>query len=230
VGSTAPGAAVTVTVVEVDLGGVTPAALAACDAALPADERDVAPARRVARAALRTVLGDALGVAPADVPISRRCAHCGDPVHGKPFVPGAALACSLTHTGTLALVAWANAPVALGVDAERVRPRVHLDRLAARVLGPAEHTRWRALPEAERCAAFLRAWTAKEAYVKATGRGIAALLGGVPATVPGWTVGALPLPEGYVGALAVDAEPVGVVRSVWDPAGRGPAGGGGPVP
>jgi 4'-phosphopantetheinyl transferase len=47
-----------------------------------------------------------------------------------------------------------------------------LSNLAARVLSQCELTAWNTIPLAKRRAEFLRAWTRKEAYVKATGEGL----------------------------------------------------------
>jgi 4'-phosphopantetheinyl transferase len=57
-----------------------------------------------------------------------------------------------------------------------------------------------ALPSDRRPEEFLAFWTAKEAYLKATGAGIAA---GLPAsTPPGWQLERLCPAPGYAGAVA----------------------------
>ena len=74
----------------------------------------------------------------------------------------------------------------VGVDVEEVRPRRRLDALAARVLNDEEHAAWLRLDDAdEQLRSFLRVWTAKEAYLKALGIGIATRLRDVPARVDG---------------------------------------------
>ena len=86
----------------------------------------------------------------------------------------------------------------VGVDVETRRNRRHLDRLAARSMTPAEHERWQREPEPERLDAFLRLWTAKEAYLKATGHGLVRPMRSVTAAPPGWTVaGAGPSPVNH---------------------------------
>ena len=65
----------------------------------------------------------------------------------------------------------------VGIDLESgdrfVGREAELASVATRVLTPRELTVWRALPNAEaRLAAFLRAWTRKEAFGKATGEGV----------------------------------------------------------
>jgi 4'-phosphopantetheinyl transferase len=152
----------------------------------------------VAHAALRSVLGTALGVEPADIAFDRSCRICGDPKHGKPVVVGADVEFSLAHSGALAVVAW-------------TRTAGRLEPLAARILDPAEYAAWRALAPAERLPAFLRHWTAKEAYLKALGVGLFRK-GEVPPVSPQWTVTPIDVGTGAVAALAVDqaAAPVPV--------------------
>jgi 4'-phosphopantetheinyl transferase len=182
------------------------------DALLAPDEHDARTPIRVGRAAARIVLADALDLDPARVPISRRCAHCGHATHGRPTVTGgAAISFSLSHSGAFGVVAVADGDVRVGVDVEEVRPRGHLDALAARVLNDEEHAAWLALDDADdRLRAFLRAWTEKEAYVKALGTGIATPLREVPPQVEGWRRCALDLGADRVAALAVDRAEVGV--------------------
>lgn len=86
---------------------------------------------------------------------------------GKPFLPmHPQVHVNVTHCRFLAAAAVDAAPV--GVDAEPVRPlreRV-LERACAR-----EEQDW-ALSQPDPDYAFIRLWTAKESYVKATGTGI----------------------------------------------------------
>lgn len=116
-------------------------------------------------AALRVVLGAALGMAPEAVPLIA-------PPGVKPRLAWEGPRFSLSHsdaTGLIALSPGAD----VGVDLERVRPLPQLATLARRVLAPEELHDWSALPEACRAEAFFRYWTAKEAYVKGTGEGLA---------------------------------------------------------
>lgn len=196
-----------------------PAAVAArLTRSLPPNEAEGSTAVRVARGALRIVLGDALGIEPAGVDISRRCAHCGHDTHGRPTVvgdPASPISFSLSHSGDFAVIALAGAGVRVGVDVEEVRPRRRLDALAARVLSGPDHAVWREIDDAdERLRAFLSAWTEKEAYLKAIGIGIATRLRDVPTSVAGWSMCALDVGAGRRAALAVDRTPVVVRRLV----------------
>jgi phosphopantetheinyl transferase len=187
---------------------------------LPASECDAPVPVRVARAATRLVLAEALHVDPLDVEISRQCVHCGHPSHGRPTVSAAAstagpVSFSLSHSGAFAIVALAAGEVRLGVDVEEIKGRPRIDGLAARVLNDEEHARWLAIDDSnEQLRSFLRSWTAKEAYLKALGIGIVTRLRDVPDRVDGWCTRRLELGESRIGALAVDRNDVEVRYSV----------------
>jgi 4'-phosphopantetheinyl transferase len=61
----------------------------------------------------------------------------------------------------------------IGVDIEVIRDGFDVLAIAESALPPAEAAALRSLPAAERRVAFFRAWTRREAHVKATGRGLA---------------------------------------------------------
>jgi len=204
-----------VRVVLVDLGR-PPSAVEALTATLATDERRGSPESQVARAALRDLLGEELGAAPESVEISRECARCGDPDHGKPFVVGADLSFSLSHSASVAVVALVRDSSQIGIDLEAVRDRVRLQDLAQRVCSPEQFDAWQALPVADQLPGFFRLWTAKEAYLKATGEGITTSLAAVPERPDGWFVGTVPgMPEGYVAALAIDRPEIEITAVEW---------------
>jgi 4'-phosphopantetheinyl transferase len=179
---------------------------------LPAAEADTSAPIRVARAATRVVLGDALDADPAAIEISRRCEHCDHPTHGRPTVTGRDdISFSLSHSGSLAVIALTNDGATVGVDVETLRPRRRLPALAARIMNDDEYAAWTALDdESDRLRAFLRTWTAKEAYLKALGIGIATRLRDVPAQVDGWSTAELTVGTGTMAALAIDRTDFGV--------------------
>jgi 4'-phosphopantetheinyl transferase len=86
------------------------------------------------------------------------------PVHGHDV--------SWSHSGERLLVALGTG-VEVGADLERLRPRPRALELAQRFFEPAETAWLAALPEDARNAGFVRLWCAKEAVLKAHGRGIA---------------------------------------------------------
>lgn len=160
-----------------------------------------------AHAALRMILGSILEVDAASVRFRRTCGRCGAQDHGRPWVAEAApLDFSIGHSGDRAIVAVSDG-VQVGADIEAVRPRVHLQRLARRVLDPTDHAEWSALSGERALASFLEAWTAKEAYLKATGEGITRRLSGVPrAATPGWSLARPETGGGYVAAVVARSE------------------------
>ncbi|MFI1962955.1 4'-phosphopantetheinyl transferase family protein [Streptomyces pathocidini] len=162
---------------------------------------------RVAHVVLRRLLGAYLACDPAGVAFVREpCPGCGGP-HGRPAVPGALPHFSLSHSGDLVLLAFAETPV--GVDVEAVPSPETANEVAA-VLHPRERAEIGALPAGRRADAFARCWTRKEAFLKGTGKGLAEApsvtyvgAGPEPAGPPGWAVADLALPGAYAGAFAV---------------------------
>ncbi|MFZ3567416.1 4'-phosphopantetheinyl transferase family protein [Streptomyces sp. BH097] len=163
-----------------------------------------------AHRALRTVLGERLGRDPGDVRFTRLpCPGCGGP-HGRPaLVDTPGLHFSLSHSGDLALVALAPAPV--GADVEELPSSQVAGELTA-VLHPRERAELAALAEPEeRRLAVARAWVRKEAYLKGLGTGLSrgtnrdyvGVLAHSPGAPEGWTLRDVPVPEGYTAAVAL---------------------------
>ncbi|MFF2654903.1 4'-phosphopantetheinyl transferase family protein [Streptomyces sp. NPDC058045] len=72
---------------------------------------------RVAHVGLRMLLGGYLGVAPGELVLERAvCPCCGGP-HGRPVVRGTEVQFSLSHTRGLGLLAFADRPVRVDVEA-----------------------------------------------------------------------------------------------------------------
>ncbi|MEV7404398.1 4'-phosphopantetheinyl transferase superfamily protein [Streptomyces sp. NPDC091267] len=157
--------------------------------------------------ALRVLLGAWLKIAPAAVVLRREpCPSCGGP-HGRPATDGG-VHFSLSHSRGVALLAFADVPV--GVDVE-LAPQARTVSDIGYQLHPAEIRELAELPEEQRPAAFVRAWTRKEAYLKGKGIGLADGLshdhvGTGPRPQPGppgWTVTDVAVPAGYAAAVAV---------------------------
>lgn len=115
----------------------------------------------------RAWLGEVLGCAPEAVPLHRDA-------QGRPRLVGDAAGCdaSWSHSGDRLLLAFGRG-VGLGVDLERERPRPRALALARRFFAPEEADWLAALPKQAREPAFVRLWCAKEAVLKAHGRGLA---------------------------------------------------------
>jgi len=119
------------------------------------------------RAALRDVLGAALGVAPREIAIvvDEAGRPSLDPAHR------ASLDFNVSHAGSHALIAWAGAG-RVGVDIESCDRRTDWRALTSEVCASAEAAYLDGLPLAARADAFMRVWSAKEALLKALGTGI----------------------------------------------------------
>lgn len=143
------------------------------------------------------------------------------------------LAFNLSHSRGRALVAVAPSGE-VGVDLERYRRDLPIDRLAARFFSPREIAALRATSDEVRHAAFFACWTRKEAFVKATGAGIfrqplrsfAVSIepgpGPVRLEIPGhdgeagrWRLMSLDAGPGYAAAVASEG-PFRVRRYRWD--------------
>jgi 4'-phosphopantetheinyl transferase len=170
-----------------------------------------------ARAILRMLLAGYLATTPSRLRFTYQS-------HGKPSLADA-WCCSgvefnVAHSNGLAVYAFTRAR-AIGVDVEYLRPLMHMHRLAAGIFSCRERTAFSALPAHLQPAAFFNGWTRKEAFVKATGAGLAtpltqvevtlspgepaALLGigGSAAAAAGWSLREFEPARGYVAAVAV---------------------------
>jgi 4'-phosphopantetheinyl transferase len=148
---------------------------------------------------------------------------------GKPeLAPGIAappLAFNLAHSGELALVAVTGG-AAVGVDLEQLRPIQEARAIARRYFAAQELADLEPhLGSGGADEVFLRHWTLKEAYLKATGEGLARGLGSFavragpdgaarltwdaqdPGATEGWALAAFAPAAGYVAALALAAPP-----------------------
>jgi 4'-phosphopantetheinyl transferase len=182
------------------------------------------------RGLLRRLLGAALD-RPASALVFEYGAH-GKPAISAAFLPGRTPCFNLSHSAGWAMfaLAWDRE---VGIDLEsatRLKRDVNsLSGLAARVLSPRELAIWQELPDAAaRDAAFLRAWTRKEAYVKATGKGLFDELSDIEVALDAaapkssltlrsfpqegeimrrWVLHDLSAPDGLAAALAVEQKP-----------------------
>jgi 4'-phosphopantetheinyl transferase len=170
------------------------------------------------RGLLRTLLGSYLDRPPEQLEFAYS-------PRGKPALANASgqheLHFNLAHSHGLILIAVTRA-CPLGVDVEQVRPINEAEGIAKRFFTPGEIAKLKALPEAQRLAAFFNLWTRKEAYLKATGEGLEMLnqievscapgdparvlaISGNTATAQSWMLAELAPAPGFVGALAAPA-------------------------
>ncbi len=125
------------------------------------------PAGVAAQALAHAWLARELGMHEAALTMARDA-------HGRPWLDAGASDhdVSWSHSGDRLLVALAEG-VRVGADLERERPRPRALPLARRFFEPGETAWLETLPEHAREAAFVRLWCAKEAILKAHGRGLA---------------------------------------------------------
>jgi 4'-phosphopantetheinyl transferase len=120
---------------------------------------------QVAHVALRELLAQRVGVAPADLGFDAGR-------FGKPRLVGVpACAFSLSRSGDWAAIALA-ADGEIGVDIELLRAMPDRDSMAAMCFTPVEREQMNAAPFPSRDNAFLHCWTRKEACLKAIGTGL----------------------------------------------------------
>jgi 4'-phosphopantetheinyl transferase len=94
---------------------------------------------------------------------------------GKPYLgkgDGEALAMEFSLSHTRGLVACAISPARVGIDVERVRQNVDYEGIAQSSFSHQEIEALEQLPASARRACVLKLWTLKEAFLKATGRGL----------------------------------------------------------
>lgn len=119
----------------------------------------------VGRAFVRIILSSYLNVAPETISL-------GSTRQGKPvLLHNNSLFFNLSGTGDQYALAISQS-VDVGVDIEFHKPRKNLTGLAESVLCNSELTRFRQLPYEHQQDYFYRAWSLKEATLKADGRGI----------------------------------------------------------
>lgn len=107
---------------------------------------------------------------PTDARIDRRCAHCGDATHGKPYLVGGGAEFSVAHAGDAVVVAVAaDAPV--GIDVETHSRAEHIP--VSHITTPHERRALESSFGTSRERALVGLWTRKEAVLKALGWGLA---------------------------------------------------------
>ncbi|HEX5876600.1 MAG TPA: 4'-phosphopantetheinyl transferase superfamily protein [Pyrinomonadaceae bacterium] len=126
----------------------------------------------VGRGFLRDVLGRYLGAKPESLQFAYGA-------YGKPALNGehksTRLRFNMSHSHNLALLAVTE-DNEIGVDVEYMRADFAGADIAQRFFSRAEVAIFNRLAEEERVAAFFRCWTRKEAFIKATGKGMSQAL------------------------------------------------------
>jgi 4'-phosphopantetheinyl transferase len=137
---------------------------------------------------------------------------------GRPVLAqDAAVQFSISHSRDLVAVALSSETL-VGVDVQHIPHDFKSHALAERIFSDDDLKIFRALPASEAARAFFRAWTGKEAVLKAQGVGLSGGLKEVPVIfhgaaaadaigadetmLPGWRLQPLPVPADYLGHAA----------------------------
>ena len=143
--------------------------------------------------------------------------------YGKPSLNGehkdTKLRFNMSHSNNVGLLAITEER-AVGVDVEHIRADFATEEIARRFFSRCEVDVFNTLAKEEQVAAFFRCWTRKEAFIKATGRGLSQALDGFDVTLgPGvkaellrvedddasrWSMCDIDVGEDYAAALAVE--------------------------
>jgi 4'-phosphopantetheinyl transferase len=115
---------------------------------------------------LRKILAQTVNESPSKISIKKT-------EHGKPYLAdNPEVVFNLSHSANTLVIAVSR-NCQLGIDIEHCKQRTNLQGLVDKCFSEEESAYWRTLPEAQKMHEFYRFWTRKEAFVKATGRGIA---------------------------------------------------------
>ena len=168
----------------------------------------------VCRSVMRNLLAQQLGCRPTDIEFGVESA-------GKPRIihPQSDVAFNVAHSGGMCALAIGRARN-LGVDIELCRPG--FNEILESAFSPDEAAEFGRLHHEAQNQAFFRAWVVKEAYLKATGEGLAGDLKslgviwptgssvqpvsvrGSAAAIAHWRIYSFDVTENIVGAVAIE--------------------------
>ncbi|MGD1702459.1 4'-phosphopantetheinyl transferase family protein [Dapis sp. BLCC M229] len=119
----------------------------------------------IARGTLRKIISRYLNIEPKKLQFSYSD-------HGKPYLKNTSILFNLSHSQDLALYAVTKVNL-IGIDLEYIRPMNDAESLAKRFFSAQEYNLISQLPPQKQQETFFKLWTCKEAYLKATGDGLA---------------------------------------------------------
>ncbi len=182
----------------------------------------------LAKSIQRDIMSRYLNIKPADIKF-----ELGE--HGKPYISGNLLQFNLSHAGDWLLMGVTQS-AHIGVDIECEKPSADITGIVKRFFSEPESQAIELLSESERTKAFYRAWTRKESFIKADGRGLSFPLSdfsvdvseapvdqntlleirGSISEAQDWNVRSVDdLPEKYYAAFAMDKAPKKVFYWDW---------------
>ena len=116
------------------------------------------------RGGLRTILSHYLNISAKNIKFCYT-------THQKPYVDYTDLTFNISHSGEFIVYALTKNAY-IGVDIEELKPEVDCLSLAKSVFHEEEYIKFLKIPKEDKLLAFYRAWTRKEAYLKAIGVGL----------------------------------------------------------
>ncbi|ABG53648.1 MAG: 4'-phosphopantetheinyl transferase superfamily protein [Trichodesmium sp. St16_bin4-tuft] len=119
----------------------------------------------IARGTLRTILSRYLNIEPKKLQFTYSD-------RGKPYLKNTSILFNLSHSQDLALYGITKINL-IGIDLEYIRPMNDAVNLAKRFFSLQEYKLISQLPPQKQQETFFKIWTCKEAYLKATGDGLA---------------------------------------------------------
>ncbi len=121
----------------------------------------------VGRGALRQILARYVSVQPKELVFEYN-------EHGKPSLAKpneSPFSFNVSHTGDCAVIAVGR-HASVGIDIERYRETMEVEKLAQRYFAPEEVSSLMKMKASKRKEAFFRCWSTKEAFIKVVGRGL----------------------------------------------------------
>ncbi|MBF2057914.1 MAG: 4'-phosphopantetheinyl transferase superfamily protein [Cyanobacterium sp. T60_A2020_053] len=115
------------------------------------------------RSLLKIILANHLKINPQDIEFSYT-------IKGKPFLTNSALNFNLSHTEDM--VIYAISEKIIGIDIEKNDKILKHEELAERFFCPSEYQLIKQINQDKKAELFYQFWTAKEAFLKATGEGL----------------------------------------------------------
>ncbi len=182
----------------------------------------------IGRSMIRALLSGYLGCLPQEIRFDYS-------PYGKPELPTdlkTDLEFNLSHSHELVLFAVTRGRK-IGIDVEYMRANATDGAVARQVFSAQEFAVFLALPSHLQQRAFFNGWTRKEAFIKAKGEGLSMPLNQFdisldPRETPKflsirpdateikrWSLRDLELPDGYVGAIAVESQDRRLKRFRW---------------
>jgi len=176
----------------------------------------------VARNSLRIIIGNYLDIKPDQIRFSYN-------KYGKPFLDNGnqELRFNLSHSRDIALIAVTSG-AEVGVDVEYLDDELDVMTLANTILSETETSMLEKLPADSQTKTFFKAWTRKEAFLKALGKGFSETADRLPTSAlmteakisvkitggqsdKSWWLASFPINRDYSAAVAAEGD-IGTIR------------------